>query len=581
MTDLLPLTSHPQDVGSPAPEPARTGDRHRLADLFGDVAHRLTVAQLGRLTTGLLWLAWAMPLAQAQAQYAPLLGTFIAAAAIACMGAAIAVHGERGRRTLDGVLLSGTLALIVVVPLVIVGTAQYSTDELAIDQSAASSVLHGANPYTTDYSSAFNTYGVYHGQTMRLDGTSVSSVSYPALSFLLYVPAVALFGAKSYAGIFVDLVAWAIAAWMLWRTLGDPLRHWVPPLVLLPTFLGAVQVGLTDSLYIPFELIAVSGWSRFTDRDTPALTRLMGPVALGVACAIKQPAWLLVPFLVAGIAIEARSRRLQWRRPAVQYAGIVAAAFLLPNLGFIVAGPHAWLRGVLVPLTGGLVPMGIGPASLLRPYSIGGGNLELFGVASAAAFAGTLLLFVLFYPTFRRLIPLVPAVVLFLSTRSFETYFTFCIPALLVNVATLPRAPVHALSSNVRRVLGVAAISCLTIAGATVISGVLIPAPLQIAVTSSTASQTALHITATVRNVGQQPLRPTFFLGSSQYFNQTVVVQSGPRTLAAGATASYVFSAMKTAGSPRVGDSVQLQAGTSNPDAIASSNVVTLGAAAP
>lgn len=565
----LPSPRSELDAAEPAPGPA---------DVFGG----LTVAQLARLITGVLWLAWAVPLAaQGQTALAPVLGTGIAGLSIGCIGAALLVRTDTARRALDAGLLAGTLALIVIVPLLTGTGGGYTTDELTFDQSAAATLLHGANPYATDYSSALGTFGVYEGQTMRISGSPVAQDTYPSLSFLLFVPAVALFGATSYAGMLVVLLAWAAAAWVLWRTLREPLRCWVPPLVLLPTFLGAVALGLTDSLFVPFELIAVTAWTRFTDRRLPLHVRLIGPAALGIACAIKQPAWFLAPFLLAGVALEAQRRQLPWRRFAAQYLATAAVAFLVPNLPFIVWDPGAWLHVVLLPLTGGLVPMGIGPAGLMRQYGIGGGNLGLFGVASAAALLGTFLLFIRFYPALRRVVPLLPAAALFLSTRSFETYFTFCVPALLVNAATLGPAQPAAVPRRVRRFLGVSGATCLGAACVAAIAGTVTPAPLRIAITSSTADSTTLHIAAVVHNAGSTALSPAFFLAGDAYFNQTVERRSGPATLAPGETASYAFTAVESGATPGVGEKLELQAGTSHPDAIATSNAVTVTAGSP
>jgi hypothetical protein len=75
----------------------------------------------------------------------------------------------------------------------IVGAPAYGTDEIAFDQYAAQLLRHGLNPYTHSMAPAFSLFHVSpDGYTFLLNGHAVTSLSYPALSFLLYAPLVAL-----------------------------------------------------------------------------------------------------------------------------------------------------------------------------------------------------------------------------------------------------------------------------------------------------------------------------------------------------------------------------------------------------
>ena len=60
--------------------------------------------------------------------------------------------------------------------------------------------IHGVNPYVMNFAYALHSFGTASGGTMTLHGTLVSSISYPSLSFLLYVPLVAIAGGHTYAG---------------------------------------------------------------------------------------------------------------------------------------------------------------------------------------------------------------------------------------------------------------------------------------------------------------------------------------------------------------------------------------------
>jgi uncharacterized membrane protein len=539
----------------------------------------LSLAQAARVLTGVLWLAWGTWLTLgSSAPSAALLGSITAMAGFVALAAAVLTRSQERQRVLDGVLFMGTIALVVILPVVSALAGGYATDELAYDQAAAAGLLHGVNPYTMDFTHALQTFGVGTGATMTLDGTVVPFIAYPSLSFLVYVPAVFAFGEHSYAGLLVDVAAWACAGWVLWRLLDDRMKAWVPVLVAFPAFLGAVIMGATDSLFVPLELIAVCGWDRFGKPGQRGVWRWAGPVALGLACCMKQQPWLLAPFLVAGISIEAHRRKLDWRRIAARYVGLAFAAFIIPNIPFMVWNPAAWISRLAMPVTGALVPMGFGPAGLMRPYSIGGGNLTVFGLAAGCALLAAFALFFVRYERLRRVLPLLPLGALLLSTRSFSSYFTFCVPALVMNAASLSPSWSPRIGMRMRAALtGVAvtgAAAALLFTGV----GLLAPAPLRIAVTSSNVRMNQLFVVAEVTNVSGRKLDPRFFLAKGMYFNQEVTVRSGPAELGAGDRATYVFEAEETAVTPHPGDVFQMQAGTRAPESISTSATATVGA---
>ena len=85
-------------------------------------------------------------------------------------------------------------------------------------------------------------------------------------------------------------------------------------------------------------------------RAGPAAWR--GPILLGLAMAVKQTPWLIVPFVVPGSCWNrgAGDGWAQAARDGLRYAGIAVAAFLVPNLPYLLASPGAWLHGVLTPV---------------------------------------------------------------------------------------------------------------------------------------------------------------------------------------------------------------------------------------
>ena len=74
--------------------------------------------------------------------------------------------------------------------------------------------------------------------------------------------------------------------------------------VSLDLYIGYAVGGITDFLFVPMLVGAAVGWDRFASTRGPAAWR--GPVLMGLAMAIKQTPWLIVPFVVVGIVAESQ-----------------------------------------------------------------------------------------------------------------------------------------------------------------------------------------------------------------------------------------------------------------------------------
>src|SRR6202043_4107933 len=107
-------------------------------------------------------------------------------------------------------------------------------------------------------------------------------------------------------------------------------------------YIGYEVGGVTDSLFVPLLIGAAVGWDRFGSERGPRAWR--GPVCLGLAMAVKQTPWLILPFVVAGIVLESRRLR-DWAkglRDGLRYLAIAAVAFLVPTLPYLLNSPRAW-----------------------------------------------------------------------------------------------------------------------------------------------------------------------------------------------------------------------------------------------
>ena len=237
----------------------------------------------------------------------------------------------------------------------------YGTDEVAFDQYAAQLALHGINPYLHSMAAAFPLFHVSpNGYTFLLNGQPVTKLSYPALAFEQYLPLLAM-GVTTQAAVWTDVAAWALGAVVLYVVLPRKLAPLAAVVVSLDVFTGYAVGGVTDFLFIPLLIGAAAGWDRFAWTRGPAAWR--GPVLMGLAMAVKQTPWLIVPFVVAGIVLESRRLRgwTQGLRDGLRYLGIAAVAFLVPNLPYLLNAPGAWLSGILTPVTAADRPGGPGP----------------------------------------------------------------------------------------------------------------------------------------------------------------------------------------------------------------------------
>ena len=193
-------------------------------------------------------------------------------------------------RVLPWAVLGLTVAAVVVVGVVQIYTSpSYGTDEIAFDQYAATLALHGHNPYLHSMAPSFAIYHVSpNGYTFHLDGSPVTALSYPALSFLVYLPFLAL-GIHAQLAVLVNLAAWLIATVLVFLML--PRR--MAPIAVVVGSLGIYVTnaigGVTDALFVPLLVIAAYQWDRFGDERW--LRRIAGPIALGLAMGVKQTPW--------------------------------------------------------------------------------------------------------------------------------------------------------------------------------------------------------------------------------------------------------------------------------------------------
>jgi hypothetical protein len=284
----------------------------------------------------------------------------------------------------------------------------YHVDAVTAPHHAAELLLRGEDPYRTfDLPQALAEFGLDPQLvTHYADGSVMHAYNYPALSFLVVTPFVAA-GLGDIRWLYLlELVLLAVVA------LAAAREVWRPFVV--ASLIGSSLVlrqGVLAGVDPTWGVLSAVAWIFLR-------ARWLSAVALGLAIADRQTAWLLAPFYVATVWTALG------RGEAARRAGIAAAAALLPNLPFVIDAPAAFVASVLAPLGDlpadgvGLVRFGLAGALPLFPRAV-------YGAVSAVALVALL---VLFWRS-RRALPaaagVFAAVPLYLAWRSLQNYFAF------------------------------------------------------------------------------------------------------------------------------------------------------------
>jgi uncharacterized membrane protein len=426
----------------------------------------------------------------------------------------------------------------------------YTTDELSFDQYAAQLVAHGLhNPYVHSMKPAGPLFRLSpDGYTYTITGQPVNQLSYPSLSFLVYVPFI-LLGWTSEIGAGLNVAAWAVAVLLMFALLPRSMRAAALVFASIDVYLSFAAGGVTDMLYIPLLIVAAYRWDRFgSSRST-----YIAPVAVGLAMAIKQTPWPVLVFVLCALAWDEYDSNGDARaavRRAGRYFGVVLGVFLIPNLPYMIASPSAWFSGVLAVFVRNMVPTGQGLISLTLFTHLGGGSLEAYTVVLILAAVLLLAVFLGTYPLLRPATFMLPSLAYFFAARSQTNYLIPFIPVALVGrrMAGVVR------DRRWRR--GIAALGVLSVA----------------AIIYAFSSTSPLTVTI----VGE---RTTGFLGGIKTLivkvhngTSSPQVQAGPKAIAPGHTGRVELVARNYQAEPGLSDGFSVLAFTEHPAAVSVSH---------
>lgn len=467
------------------------------------------------------------------------------------------------------------------------GQPGYGTDEIAFDQYAGQLARHGIDPYLRSMAPSFPMFRVPpDAYTYTLSGTAVTHLSYPALSFELYLPFLAL-GWSTQLAIALNVAAWMAAIVVLFVLLPRPLRPVALIVGSLSTFVAYAVGGVTDVLYVPLLLGVAYRWNTFGTRTGPS--RWVAPILLGLAMAVKQTPWLLAPFVLAGVVLEVRDRGPgRMARTGAAYAGAAAIAFLVPNIPYLVASPAAWWHGILTPFTSHAVPAGQGVVGLSVFLGVGGGSLDAYSALALTVFVASLVVFVATYPRLAPVAFLLPSLALFFASRSFGSYLATFFPVVVLAAATgkkhadvpapavgAPDVPAPAVPAPGGRRTRWSVVGAAVVAVTAVLVVTLSQRP------PLTVDVVGLRTTGQLATVGQlqvdvanhsgRALSPAFTVDEGGSFTTFWQKVSGPERLLPGHRATYTLVAPNFFSQAPLGGGFQVAAFTSDPATVSTS----------
>ena len=300
----------------------------------------------------------------------------------------------------------------------------YRTDVLAFSQYAAILVTKGLNPYYQDLTPALAMFNVQPSDLTPLSsGSYLATFQYPSLHFLIFVPFV-LAGLKDMRWV---LVAFEFATILLiYKKSPSNLR----PMIILPLFAGAdLMINFTASSVSDMLWVLPLVGSAFLLERKP----IQSGVLYGVACAIKQPPWLLAPFLIIYMYRTESGHIRERLRKVGLFLGPAIALFVAVNLPFAYADPLGWFFKVVTPISSDLVILSQGPAVFSQVGLVTVGRLfySILAVGVLVVLIGN---YYLYFDKLRYVLWIFPGIILWFSFRALTSYIIYWMPLILVSL---------------------------------------------------------------------------------------------------------------------------------------------------
>lgn len=293
---------------------------------------------------------------------------------------------------------------------------EFGTDAILFLQYSIDLVLSGQNPYTNSMAPAFNIYDIdTRYLTYRVDGTTVTSYSYPAGAILIYAVGDAL-GVSNIN--FISLAFFiATLSFLILESRGALAIVAAATLLASPEYLMFSSGGVFDITYVFFLLIGMRFWANESYR--------LSAFFVGISFTIKQIPWLIGPFLAIWLYKSSPDSTV-FRKRVRDTLLFGFGGFLLPNVPFILLSPIEWLGGTLTPVAGGasLTTQGSGLSSLVT-YGLYYLPQDYFTAMIIIILTVSLVLYTLHFEHLKWMAWILPAFIYFFHYRSFLSYFVY------------------------------------------------------------------------------------------------------------------------------------------------------------
>jgi uncharacterized membrane protein/Tfp pilus assembly protein PilF len=296
-------------------------------------------------------------------------------------------------------------------------TGPVQTDTGMITGYAVEALAHGHNPYTWNFGDFLRVYRASPLYiTPHVDGSIQNKAAYPALTYWLFWISRGLglsVPETTFMGLMVMLILLFVTAPQRWRPLV------LLPLVIFEDYTHFALVGNQDTLLSLLLVGMLIAWSN------PKWRAML----FGMACAFRQQAWFIAPFLLIEMWKRRDGTTTRWRQ-IFYFTSISAGIFVLINLPFVIWNPRAWWLGVF---EHSYAPFNV--------YSHGLGTLSQYGILplprqfytalQMTSLAGMLILHWR-HPRFvGQAFWIFPALFFWLYYRGLTNYWIYWVPPLL------------------------------------------------------------------------------------------------------------------------------------------------------
>lgn len=213
-------------------------------------------------------------------------------------------------------------------------TGPVQTDTGMITGYASEGLARGQNPYDWNFGDFLRVYRASPLYvTPHFDGTIQNKAAYPALTYWLFWGAGRL-GLSVPTTTFICLIVMLILLYITAPTTRRPLV--LLPMVIFEEYTHSALVGNQDTILSLLLVCMLIVWHRPKWRA----------ICFGLACAFRQQAWFVAPFLLIYIWKMMEGTPAERRQRIAYFVGISGGVFVLINLPFIAWNPQAWWLGV-------------------------------------------------------------------------------------------------------------------------------------------------------------------------------------------------------------------------------------------